>query len=58
MNNGREAPSFTLPEAQMFATWDYDAKHFQEPLAAGRRGKTSGTPMLSLSLGRPSKGAS
>ncbi|KIK80984.1 hypothetical protein PAXRUDRAFT_833185 [Paxillus rubicundulus Ve08.2h10] len=58
MINGREAPSFTLPEAQMFATWDYEVKHFQEPLAAGRRSKMSATPMLSLSLGRPSKGAS
>ncbi|KAF9219322.1 hypothetical protein BS17DRAFT_761064 [Gyrodon lividus] len=56
--NGREAPSFTLPEAQMFSTWDYEVKHFQEPLAGGRRGRTSGTPMLSLSLGRPSKAAS
>ncbi|KAF9238395.1 hypothetical protein BU15DRAFT_47719 [Melanogaster broomeanus] len=55
--NGREAPSFILPDAQMFATWDYEAKHFQQPLAASRRGRASGTPTLSLSLGRPSKAA-
>ncbi|KIJ60429.1 hypothetical protein HYDPIDRAFT_98718 [Hydnomerulius pinastri MD-312] len=62
MANGREAPSFTLPDAQMFATWEYEAKHCQEPLFAGRRGRTSGlasgTPTLSLSLGRPSKATS
>ncbi|KAH7885876.1 hypothetical protein F5I97DRAFT_1809135 [Phlebopus sp. FC_14] len=60
MANGRgaEAPAFTLPEAQMFATWEYEVKHFNEPL--GRRGRTSssipsGAPTLSLSLGRPSR---
>lgn len=54
--NGQDASSFTLPDAQMFATWDYEAKHYQEPLGAGRRGRVSSTPIVSLAtLGRPSK---
>ncbi|KAG6335059.1 hypothetical protein ID866_4037 [Astraeus odoratus] len=41
--NGREAPSFTLPDAQMFATWDYEVKHYQDPLTV-RRGRIIGVP--------------
>ncbi|KAI5990460.1 hypothetical protein EDD15DRAFT_2388816 [Pisolithus albus] len=40
--NGRETPSFTLPDAQMFATWDYEVKRYQDPL--GRRGRVVGVP--------------
>ncbi|KAN0078255.1 hypothetical protein V8E55_010312 [Tylopilus felleus] len=54
--NGQDASSFTLPDAQMFATWDYEMKQHNEPLGAGRRGRTSTAPIVSLSsLGRPSK---
>ncbi|KAL4077633.1 hypothetical protein J3A83DRAFT_1639150 [Scleroderma citrinum] len=38
MATGRDAPSLTLPDAQMFATWDYEPKHYQDPLT-GRRGR-------------------
>ncbi|KAG9312596.1 hypothetical protein JVU11DRAFT_6993 [Chiua virens] len=55
-HHGQDASSFTLPDAHMFATWDYEAKHHQEPLGAGRRGRGSAAPIVSLSsLGRPSK---
>ncbi|KAI6013188.1 hypothetical protein BKA83DRAFT_679460 [Pisolithus microcarpus] len=40
--NGRETPSFTLPDAQMFATWDYEVKRYQDPLS--RRGRVVGAP--------------
>ena len=54
--NGQDASSFSLPDAQMFATWDYETKQYSEPLGAGRRGRVSATPIVSLSsLGRPSK---
>ena len=54
--NGQDASSFTLPDAQMFATWDYETKQYSEPLGTGRRGRVSATPIVSLSsLGRPSK---
>ncbi|KAF8550712.1 hypothetical protein OG21DRAFT_1419236 [Imleria badia] len=56
MTNGQDASSFTLPDAQMFATWDYETKQYKEPLGTGRRGRVSATPLVSLSsLGRPSK---
>ncbi|KAL4063980.1 hypothetical protein V8B97DRAFT_2082159 [Scleroderma yunnanense] len=41
MATGRDAPSLTLPDAQMFATWDYEPKHYQDPLT-GRRGRVVG----------------
>ncbi|KAI6030275.1 hypothetical protein EDC04DRAFT_3115352 [Pisolithus marmoratus] len=40
--NGRETPSFALPDAQMFATWDYEVKRYQDPLS--RRGRVVGVP--------------
>ena len=48
--NGQDAPSFTLPDAQMFATWDHEPKHYQDPLA-GKRGRVVG-------ITHPSKRAS
>ncbi|KAI6118105.1 hypothetical protein F5141DRAFT_1096166 [Pisolithus sp. B1] len=42
LTNGRETPSFTLPDAQMFATWDYEVKRYQDPLS--RRGRVVGVP--------------
>lgn len=54
--NGQDASSFTLPDAQMFATWDYETKQYSEPLGAGRRGRAS-APIVSLSsLGRSKVG--
>lgn len=56
MTNGQDASAFTLPDAQMFATWDYETKQYSEPLGAGRRGRVSAAPLVSLSsLSRPSK---
>lgn len=38
--NGKETPAFSLPDAQMFATWDYEVKRYQDPLS--RRGRVVG----------------
>ncbi|KIN96279.1 hypothetical protein M404DRAFT_49855, partial [Pisolithus tinctorius Marx 270] len=38
--NGKETPTFSLPDAQMFATWDYEVKRYQDPLS--RRGRVVG----------------
>jgi len=45
---GNEPLTFTLPDAQMFATWDFEAKRPQEPLVV-RRGR--GASGLTLSMG-------
>lgn len=47
---GNEPPTFTLPDAQMFATWDFEAKRQQEPLVV-RRGRGVTTSGLTLSVG-------
>ncbi|EGN94878.1 hypothetical protein SERLA73DRAFT_114335 [Serpula lacrymans var. lacrymans S7.3] len=56
--NGKEVSSNVLPDAQLFATWEYDAKHYQEALPVGRRSRvgTFSSPSVALSLGgRPGK---
>ncbi|KAG6372637.1 hypothetical protein JVT61DRAFT_7389 [Boletus reticuloceps] len=53
--NGQDATSFTLPDAKIYATWDYETKQYSEPLGAGRRGRVSAAPIVSLSSLRPSK---
>ncbi|OAX40749.1 hypothetical protein K503DRAFT_582661 [Rhizopogon vinicolor AM-OR11-026] len=47
---GNEPPTFTLPDAQMFATWDFEAKRPQEPLVV-RRGRGLPAAGLTLSMG-------
>ncbi|KII90167.1 hypothetical protein PLICRDRAFT_138678 [Plicaturopsis crispa FD-325 SS-3] len=50
-----------LPDARMYATWDYDQKHFFEPLPAGRRGRMGSSQSSSgvtLSLGGKGRSAS
>lgn len=50
--NGRsnEPPTFTLPDAQMFATWDFEAKRPQEALVV-RRGRGVPASGVTLSMG-------
>ncbi|KAG1736221.1 hypothetical protein EDB19DRAFT_1722347 [Suillus lakei] len=50
--NGRsnEPPTFTLPDAQMFATWDFEAKRPQETLMV-RRGRGVPGSGVTLSMG-------
>ncbi|KAG0707183.1 hypothetical protein DFH29DRAFT_897379 [Suillus ampliporus] len=47
---GNEPPTFTLPDAQMFATWDFEAKRPQESLVV-RRGRGAPASGLTLSVG-------
>ncbi|KAJ8588598.1 hypothetical protein M405DRAFT_768872 [Rhizopogon salebrosus TDB-379] len=47
---GNEPPTFTLPDAQMFATWDFEAKRPQESLVV-RRGRGGPASGLTLSVG-------
>jgi len=50
-NGGRnEPPTFTLPDAQMFATWDFEVKRPHESLVV-RRGRGVLAPGVTLSMG-------
>lgn len=41
MANNQDAPSFSLPDAEMFATWEFEPKHYRDALS-GRRGRVVG----------------
>jgi hypothetical protein len=54
-NKPKETPK-TLPDATLFATWDYDKKDFRQPLVPGRRGRVGSVQggssnVLALGLG-------
>ncbi|KAG1733075.1 uncharacterized protein EDB91DRAFT_1150378 [Suillus paluster] len=47
---GNEPPTFTLPDAQMFATWEFEVKRPQESLVV-RRGRGAPGSGVTLSMG-------
>jgi hypothetical protein len=49
--NGKEALTRAIPDARLHATWDYEAKRYNELLPVGRRGRMNSMSGLTLSLG-------
>lgn len=48
LTNGKESLMKTIPDARLHATWDYEAKRYNEVLPVGRRARLNS---LTLSLG-------
>ena len=61
---GKDAATKPIPDAKLFATWDYETKSFKEQLQVGRRGRMASTPTvqqssgMTISLGMAGRGRS
>lgn len=48
--NGKEDTAL-IPDARLHATWDYEAKRYNDPLPVGRRGRMGSMSGLTLNIG-------
>ena len=51
MPNGKDDRSAPIPDARLHATWDYEAKRYNDSLPMGRRGRMGSMSGLTLNIG-------
>jgi Wiskott-Aldrich syndrome protein len=56
--NGKESVVRALPDARLHATWDYEAKRYNDVLPIGRRGRMNSMSGLTLSISGRAQGES
>lgn len=50
LTSGKEPFTKTIPDARLHATWDYEAKRYNDVLSVSRRGRMNSMTGLTLSI--------